>query len=64
MQDQIKHYLSTNEAAHALNRSPQTLRKWACLDTGPIKPIRIHGRLAWPVDAIVALQQGDDDASK
>jgi hypothetical protein len=31
----------------ALNRAPQTLRKWACLENGPIRPIRINGRLAW-----------------
>lgn len=41
--------LPTDEAAAAINRKPQTLRKWACLDNGPIRPIRINGRLAWPV---------------
>ena len=39
--------LVTNDAAKVLNRSPQTLRKWACLENGPIRPIRINGRLAW-----------------
>lgn len=53
----LKQYLSTNEAAKALNRAPQTLRKWACSEEGPIRPIRIYGRLAWSVDDIVALQQ-------
>ena len=38
--------LPTNEAAPAINRRPQTLRKWAALDNGPIRPIRINGRLA------------------
>lgn len=55
---QLKKYLSTNEAAEALNRSPQTLRKWACLEIGPLKPTRIHGRLAWSIEDIVTLQQG------
>lgn len=41
--------VSTNDAAFALNRAPQTLRKWACLENGPIRPIRINGRLAWKV---------------
>jgi hypothetical protein len=41
--------VDTAAAAHYLNRRPQTLRGWACLENGPIRPIRIHGRLAWPV---------------
>jgi hypothetical protein len=36
-------------AAHYLNRRPQTLRAWACHEDGPIRPIRINGRLAWSV---------------
>lgn len=43
-------HLTTAEAAYHLNRSPQTLRLWACRDgTGPIRPVRVNGRLAWPV---------------
>lgn len=41
--------VDTATAAHYLNRQPQTLRIWACHETGPIRPIRINGRLAWPV---------------
>ena len=41
--------ISTNEAAFHLGRMPQTLRKWACYEDGPIRPIRINGRLAWRV---------------
>lgn len=41
--------LTTTEAAGHLGRRPQTLRKWACEETGPIRPLRINGRLAWPV---------------
>ena len=41
--------LPTDEAARHLNRAPQTLRLWACREDGPIRPIRVHGRLAWPV---------------
>ncbi len=44
--------LDTESAAHHLNREPQTLRVWACRQSGPIRPLRIHGRLAWPTDAI------------
>jgi hypothetical protein len=49
----------TNEAARHINRRPQTLRKWACLECGPIRPIRIHGRLAWRVSDLEALLRGD-----
>jgi hypothetical protein len=41
--------VDTDAAAYYLNRKPQTLRAWACFDSGPIKPTRINGRLAWPV---------------
>ena len=39
----------TEQAAYYLNRRPQTCRAWACLENGPIRPIRINGRLAWNV---------------
>lgn len=42
--------VATEQAGYYLNRRPQTMRVWACRDgTGPIRPIRINGRLAWPV---------------
>ena len=44
--------LKTEEAAHYLNRRPQTLRAWACLENGPLRPVRINGRLAWPVSEL------------
>lgn len=48
--------LPTAEAAQHLNRSPQTLRIWACRDgTGPLRPIRVNGRLAWKTADIRAL---------
>lgn len=50
--------LPTNEAATAINRAPQTLRKWACLESGPIRPVRINGRLAWRVADLAALLSG------
>ncbi len=36
-------------AAYHLSRASQTLRIWACKENGPIRPLRINGRLAWPV---------------
>jgi len=41
--------LTTAEASAHLNRAPQTLRLWACREDGPLRPLRVHGRLAWPV---------------
>lgn len=41
--------LPTCEAAAHLSRAEQTLRLWAMKDgVGPIRPLRINGRLAWP----------------
>lgn len=48
----------TDAAAYYLNRQPQTLRAWACLENGALRPVRINGRLAWPVAAIRALLEG------
>lgn len=36
-------------AAWHLGRKPQTLRGWAMREDGPLRPLRIHGRLAWSV---------------
>lgn len=44
--------LPTTEAAGHLNRAQQTLRIWACMENGPLRPLRINGRLAWPVDEL------------
>lgn len=50
--------ISTDNAAYHLNRKSQTLRTWACLENGPIRPVRINGRLAWPVVEIKNLLNG------
>lgn len=41
--------VDTATAAVHLNRQPQTLRGWACKEDGPLRPIRVNGRLAWKV---------------
>ncbi len=46
-------------AAFHLTRKPQTLRLWACQGNGPIRPIHVHGRLAWKVADIQAVLNGD-----
>lgn len=38
---------TTREAASFLNFEPQTLRRWACRQVGPIQPLRIGKRLRW-----------------
>ena len=47
----------TEQAAHYLNRRPQTLRGWASAETFPdgLRPVRVHGRLAWPMAGIRAV---------
>jgi hypothetical protein len=45
-------HVDTACAAYHLGRRPQTMRVWACLETGPIRPKRVNGRLAWPVSSI------------
>jgi hypothetical protein len=51
--------LPTHEASTAINRADQTLRKWACLENGPIRPVRINGRLAWKVSDLQKLLAGE-----
>ena len=43
-------------AIAALLRRPQTLRGWACAETFPdgLRPVRVNGRLCWPVAGIKA----------
>lgn len=48
--------LITAETAYYLNRAPQTLRVWAMRDgSGPIRPKRIGGILAWSTLEVKAL---------
>lgn len=57
---QLPAVLTTREAAQLINRKPQTLFKWSSQENGPIRPIRINGRLAWRVDDLRALLEGGD----
>jgi hypothetical protein len=49
---EIRQTVDTACAAYWMNRKPQTLRAWACLENGPIRPVRVNGRLAWSVKEI------------
>lgn len=58
LENEMHSVIPTAQAAYYLNRKSQTLRAWACFDNGPIRPIRINGRLAWSVPAIRNLLAG------
>ena len=49
-------HVSTAVLCRHLNRQPQTARGWASAMTFPpgLKPLRVMGRLAWPVAGIRA----------
>lgn len=47
LEQETRAAVDTETAAYHLNRASQTLRIWACMENGPIRPLRIHGRLAW-----------------
>lgn len=52
LENEARSHIPTNLAAYYLNRAPQTLRIWATYENGPLRPIRISSRLAWPVEQI------------
>lgn len=58
LEQETRSHIPTDDTAHHLNRKAQTLRAWACMENGPIRPVRINGRLAWPVAAIRELLEG------
>lgn len=62
-QDANRTHLTTREAAKALMRQEATIRKWAFTKTGPVQPVRINGRLAWPADQIAALLQNGEEVA-
>lgn len=50
--------VSTRVASRLLLRQPRTLQAWGRHRTGPVTPININGRLAWPVAAIRRILSG------
>lgn len=55
---ETRSHVVTACAAFHLGRKAQTLRAWACLENGPLRPVRISGRLAWAVADIKRLLNG------
>jgi hypothetical protein len=58
IEQETRSHVETACAAFHLTRQPQTMRVWACLENGPIRPTRINGRLAWSVAEIKNLLNG------
>ena len=58
LDSETRETLPTDAAAFHLLRRPQTLRGWACLENGPIRPVRINGRLGWRTSDIRRLLLG------
>lgn len=52
---ELRPAVGTAAAAYYLDRRPQTLRSWASQEVGPLRAIRVHCRLAWPVASIKKL---------
>ena len=58
LEQETRSHVETACAAFHLSRKTQTLRLWACYEKAPILPIRINGRLAWPVSELRNLLKG------
>jgi hypothetical protein len=58
IEHETRSHVDTACAAFHLTRKPQTMRAWACLENGPIRPRRINGRLSWAVADIKHLLTG------
>lgn len=58
IEQETRSHIDTACAAHYLSRSCQTLRSWSCLENGPLRPVRVNRRLAWPVADIKRLLAG------
>ena len=50
--------VATAAAAHYLQLAAQTLRIYACKENGPLRPVRINGRLHWKTEDIRCLLSG------
>lgn len=58
LEHEARSHVETACAAFHMNRRPQTLRAWACLENGALRPVRINGRLAWSVAKIKEILNG------
>ena len=58
LDQETRSHVDTACAAFHLTRRPQTLRSWASNEAGALRPVRVNGRLAWPVADIKRLLSG------
>ena len=58
-QSDIGETVDTAAAAALIGYKPNSLRRWACEGAGPIKPVRVNGRLRWRVKDLKALLSGE-----
>lgn len=56
--------VSTRKAAYVLGRPQQTLRDWACNGSGPLRAVKIGGRLGWRVVDLERVLRGEGVAAK
>ena len=57
---ETRSHVGTDQAAFYCMCAPKTMRMWAALEPkGAIRPVRAHGRLAWPIAAIKSLLNGE-----
>lgn len=47
LEQEYRPTVNTAAAAHYLHLAEQTLRIYACKESGPLRPLRINGRLHW-----------------
>jgi hypothetical protein len=62
LEQETRPTVPTDAAAHYLHLAPQTMRIYACMENGPIRPLRINGRLHWRTKEIRALLGVDGGA--
>lgn len=49
---ETRSHVSTKVMCVHLSRAEQTARIWACKENGPLRPVRVNGRLMWSVAGI------------
>ena len=57
LSSELRTHVNTACAAFHLGRKPQTLRVWASYEKGPLRPVRVNGRLAWSIAEIRRILQ-------
>lgn len=59
LRKELPEVVNTFVAAKLLHLHPDTIRRWACIDSGPIRPIKIGRELLWRVSDIGKVLSGE-----